>query len=232
MKNKQAMHMNTKYQFSINLCKMNLTTITKDPNDLMNIVIIINQYLTLPILIVGLFCNVLCWIMCNGFRSKHSSLKIFIRILSVTDSITLLTGLITRFVSGLTKFHQNFEVIFDNCRSIKFLFAFTSDMSAWTIVSMVTERAIALQCPLLYSKYCSRRRSLFTTIGISFVLLGINVHLMAFMESIKDRYGYPICYPKRQFEYFLQHIYTWLDLLFYSIFPQTLVWINAIIIAR
>ena len=183
-----------------------------------------NLTLYLPILILffGYAGNILSLFVLSQKSMRKLSIHLYLMVLAIVDISVLTIGLLPVWFDALL------VVGFQNwspwvCKISAFIGYTTSDFATWLIVAISIERYMVIRFPLK-AKVISRRSTAKRVIGGIFIVLCIvNLHLLWTVDArlYTDQLGkeYSICTSDCHFESFMDTIWPWLDIVFYSVGP-------------
>jgi len=138
---------------------------------------------------VGTALNILSFAVFSRARLRATTTSILLRMLAVTDSLSLMVGILTKVDSvsetfGKTRF---------GCRVSEFISEVFTSLSGWTLVMITMERVICVFRPLDVQNIITRTRILQVVIGFIALLLLICIpHL--FIVSLKCENGCCMCW--------------------------------------
>lgn len=175
----------------------------------------------------GVICNSLIFVIMRRRRMSHLSTCYYMGILAIADTSVLLLGLSVMWFFLL---NRKWSLILQStfgCKLVSVLFYTASDTSVWLVCMMSADRCIAVARPLHASSICTVRRARITVCILLLCIFLINMHFLFthYLSSEKN------CTTHERFEFFVNHIWPWIDAAVYSAFPFILLsTINLIIV--
>jgi hypothetical protein len=148
-------------------------------------------------------------------------------ILAIADTSVLLLGL---SVMWLYLLNRKWSLLLQStygCKFLSLLFYTVSDTSVWIVCLMSADRCIAVTRPLHASSICTVRRARISVCILVLCVLSINIHFVFthYLSSAND------CTTHEHYEFFIGHIWPWIDAAVYSVLPFILLLtINLIIV--
>ena len=177
--------------------------------------------------ITGVICNSLIFVIMRRRRMSHLSTCYYMGILAIADTSVLLIGL---SVMWLYVLNQKWSLLLQStyfCKFLSLLFYTVSDTSVWLVCMMSADRCIAVTRPLHASSICTVRRAKISVCILVLCILLINMHFSFTHYLSADNQ----CTPYEQYEYFINRIWPWIDAAVYSVLPFILLLtINLIIV--
>ena len=177
--------------------------------------------IVLPIILLcGTFGNVMIIIIMNRLRNTVSSMSVYFTALAVSDLLFIYTVVMRTFIA--TNFSYDYYTISTAvCKIGIFLLYVTGVTSAWILVTMTMQRAAAVLWPHRVNVFCTRRKSIFTVLGIVLFIACIHSHFLYGADLVQYRnVTLPLCVPSTaKYEQFLGNVWSWVDLLFFSSLP-------------
>jgi hypothetical protein len=172
---------------------------------------------------LGFFGNTLALITFSSQRMRQISSSIFLLILSISDSIALITSLWFFLGDAFSIQLQNYSAL--ACRFRTFFAYVFMDLSSWCIAGLAFDRFLRTEIPLRAKIICSPRNALIT-VSIFFLLLcGINGHYFSAgigqerggnrttAHCLENREAYPGYY------YFYKIIWPKIDMIVFCFLP-------------
>ncbi|XP_025079795.1 C-C chemokine receptor type 1-like [Pomacea canaliculata] len=139
------------------------------------------------IIIFGTFGNIMVFLVLNDRNVTHPSMAVYLRVLAVSDLIAILDNIMFRWI----RFQFGFDVWVVHeaiCKLSTWTYYSCSTMSTWTLVVMVTQRAVAVVWPHKVSS-SSCKYSLSCTIALLLVFsMTINSHFLYFSTIINMKF--------------------------------------------
>ena len=175
----------------------------------------------LPIILVfGTFGKAMTIIIMRRLRSAVSSISVYFTALAVSDLLLIHTLTFPYWIAitfGVDYFAKSRAV----CKLGVFLSYVTGVTSAWILVAMTVQRAASVVWPHRVSVLCTRRKSIFTVMGIVLFTVSIHSHILYGAELIYDDNGtLVVCCVKRDgYGRFMENVWSWVDLLSFSALP-------------
>ena len=194
----------------------------------------IKQHLILyvsPILFVfGVIGNLLSFIVLNGQTKKISTYS-YLSALAIMDICVLIVGLLRLWMVELTGRDIN-NISNITCKLVQFLGYVCSDSSVWLIVTVTTERYIAVCHPLKTQLLCKTERAWKISLLPILVICAINSHFF-FTVSIQQKPGLAECEAVPTFELLVHNVWPWVDAVIYSFLPFVIIGVlNGFIIRK
>ena len=186
------------------------------------------SFLLFPCMVfTGVICNTLIFVIMRRRRMSHLSTCYYMGVLAVADTSVLLLGL---SVMWLYVLNRKWSLLLQStyvCKFVSLLFYSVSDTSVWLVCMMSADRCIAVTRPLHASSICTVRRARIYVCILVLCVLMINLHFLFthHLSSAND------CTSYDRYEFFIRHIWPWVDAAVYSAIPFTfLLTINLIIV--
>ena len=181
----------------------------------------IMSLIVLPtILLCGTFGNVMIIIIMNRLRNTVSSMSVYFTALAVSDLLFIYTVVMRMFIT--TNFsYDYFTISTAACKIGIFLLYITGVTSPWILVTMTMQRAASVLWPHRVSVLCTRRKSIFTVMGMVLFIACIHSHLLYGSDLVHYRNGtLSFCLPSTtKYKQFIDNVWSWVDLLFFSSLP-------------
>ncbi|CAF1272350.1 unnamed protein product [Rotaria sordida] len=213
----------TNLTYSMNLTTNLLSTQLMKPIDYNLLGNRIGTTLYSIIYFLGFIGNTLALITFSSSRMRQISSSIFLLILSISDSIALITSLWFFLGDAFSIQLQNYSAL--ACRFRTFFAYVFMDLSSWCIVGLAFDRFLRTEFPLRTRKICTPRNALIM-ISICFLLLcGINGHYFSpgigqerdgnrtTAHCLENREAYPKYY------YFYKIIWPKIDMVVFCFLP-------------
>ena len=177
--------------------------------------------IVLPIIVVfGTFGNVMTIIIMNQLRKTVSSMSVYFTALAVSDLLFIYTeAMRTLIVKNLS--YDYFTISTAACKIGMFLLYNMGVTSPWILVTMTMQRAVSVLWPHRVNVLCTRRKSIFTVMGIVLFIACIHSHFLYGADLVHFRNGtFTFCVPSTtKYKQFLGDVWSWVDLLIFSILP-------------
>lgn len=213
------------------------------------------RWISIILLIVGLFGNSLCLVIFSHKSMRKHSTFIYLAFLSIVDLTVLTLGL------GDIILISYFQLVIRNksyiiCRMLSFLIYSSTHLSSFIIASVSIDRAIATNFINFSKSYCTPKTA-YKIIFLNIVLVAvINFHSLIFIgyevqsEALetnltsgmnylnpnitKDSLDTLICGSQKDslYEKFFNTFFNWIDLLSYAIIPFIIMAICTFLITR
>ena len=187
---------------------------------------------TFPILIiVGTICNILTFLVMRRKKLRNQSTGYYMAVLAVADELALLVGCL----SGWLMSYKNFNILSISsyaCKIFSVVLYTTFDFSVWLVVIMTIERFIAVTFPLKSMYFCTVKKAKVATLILTCILFAINSHFLITHSTVYDKNGTLGCDSANEtFNYFIKHIWPWIDASKYAFVPfLTILIFNVLII--
>lgn len=187
-------------------------------------------YVSPVLLVFGIIGNLLSFIVLNGQTKKISTYS-YLSALAIMDLAVLIVGLLRLWVAEITGSSIN-DVSDVTCKLVQFLGYVCSDSSVWLIVTVTTERYIAVCHPLKTQMLCKTERAWKVSLIPILVICTINSHFF-FTVSIQNKPNRDECEASPSFELLVNNIWPWVDAVIYSFLPFVIIGIlNCFIIRK
>ncbi len=177
--------------------------------------------------LTGLICNTLIFVIMRRRRMSHLSTCYYMGILAIADTSVLLLGL---SVMWLYLLNRKWSLLLQStygCKFLSLLFYTVSDTSVWLVCMMSADRCIAVTRPLHASSICTVRRARISVCILVVCILLINIHFLFTHYLSSDNE----CTTHERYEFFIRRIWPWIDAAVYSALPFILLLtINSIIV--
>jgi len=165
--------------------------------------------------ITGVVCNTLIFVIMRRRRMSHLSTCYYMGILAIADTSVLLLGL---SVMWLYLVNRKWSLLFQStytCKFLSLLFYTVMDVSVWLVCMMSVDRCIAVARPLHACSICTVRRARISVSILLICIILINIHfLFTHHLSIEND-----CTYHERYEFFGSHIWPWIDAAVYSVMP-------------
>ncbi|CAF1216355.1 unnamed protein product [Adineta steineri] len=126
------------------------------------------------IYMLGFIGNLLALITFSSNRMRQISSSIFLLILSICDTIALITSLWFFLADAFSIQLQNYSAL--ACRFRTFFAYVFMDLSSWCIVGLAFDRFLRTEIPLRAKIICTPRNALIMILIFFLILCGINGH--------------------------------------------------------
>ncbi|XP_062605289.1 FMRFamide receptor-like [Saccostrea cucullata] len=155
----------------------------------------------------------------------------YLSALAIMDISVLLVGLLRLWIAEITG--SDVQDVSDvTCKLVSFLGYVCSDSSVWLIITVTTERYIAVCYPLKTQVFCKIERAWKISLLPIVVICAINSHFF-FTVSIQQKLGKAECAAGPSFELLVNNIWPWVDAVIYSFLPFLIIGIlNGFIIRK
>jgi hypothetical protein len=177
--------------------------------------------------LTGVVCNTLIFVIMRRRRMSHLSTCYYMGILAIADTSVLLLGL---SVMWLYLVNLKWSILLQStygCKFLSLIFYTVSDVSVWLVCMMSADRCIAVARPLHASSICTVRRARICVVILVISSLLINIHFV-FTHRLSGDDG---CINHERYAFFYRHIWPWIDAAVYSALPFILLLtINSIIV--
>ena len=172
------------------------------------------------ILLFGTFGNVMIIIIMNRFRNTVSSMSVYFTALAVSDLLFIYTVVMRMFISTIFSYDY-FTISTAVCKIGVFLLYVTGVTSPWILVTMTMQRAASVLWPHRVNLLCTRRKSIFTVMGIVLFIACIHSHFLYGSDLVQYWNGtFTFCLPSTaKYKQFINNVWSWVDLLFFSSLP-------------
>ncbi len=189
------------------------------------------------ILALGLTGNSLALAVLQGNTYRKSSSGFLLTCLALCDTLSLLTGLLRKWINMLSSGVLDLRLISGvGCVVHFFLTYVCQAMGSWTLVVFTVERTVAVYLPVHTRQWCSRRRIMALWFAVLAVVGGFYSHLL-FIVNINHYIDYPstpVCHIKVQYRIWdYDVIFARVDLALMATVPCCVITLaNLLIIAR
>jgi hypothetical protein len=175
------------------------------------------------IYILGCFGNILALITFSGPHMRQISSSIFLLILSISDTISLITSLWFFLADAFSIQLQNYSAL--ACRFRTFFAYVFMDLSSWCIAGLAFDRFLRTETPLRAKLICVPRNALIMILIFFLLLCGINGHYFSAgigqerggnrttAHCLENRETYPNYY------YFYKIIWPKIDMIIFCFLP-------------
>ncbi len=178
------------------------------------------KYVFPIIVIVGIFGNIMSFVVFSTKTMNGSVSSIFFRVLAMADILVLC--LLSPLWCTILLFHQEPQNLnFIACRIYPFLIHWTKDMPGWILSAVAVERAIGVSIPHRYKIIVTRKRAYFLLTITILTLFGINSFPLFTFRFISENKNSPFLYcdlPR-----FHKNIWDHLNMVVYCICPFTII---------
>jgi hypothetical protein len=165
--------------------------------------------------IIGIVCNTLIFVIMRRRRMSHLSTCYYMGILAIADISVLLLG---SSVMWLYFVNRKWSLVLQStyaCKFLSLLFYTVADVSVWIVCLMSIDRCIAVTRPLHASSICTVRRARICVVILVICILMINIHFLFTHHLSLDNE----CTSHERYEFFISHIWPWIDAAVYSALP-------------
>lgn len=186
------------------------------------------------LLFVGLVGNSVSLVMLRRRSLRSLTTCFYLSCLSVADLFCLCFGLFPVFLLTVTSGSINARAWMD-CKLMDFLTYLSTDISIWIVVTMTIDRYISTCHPVISIKICNKKVAKRLVVAVAGIMLVVNGHLAIFYtfgvedNSTTDSLD---CIPTPQSSYFFHTIWPWIDFTFYSLLPDSMIFIFNFLIIR
>ncbi|CAF0754038.1 unnamed protein product [Rotaria sordida] len=161
-------------------------------------------------------------------RLSHLSTCYYMGILAIADTIVLLLGL---SLMWLYLVNRQWSLLLKStycCKILSLLFYTVADVSVWLVCMMSADRCIAVTRPLHANSICTVRRARISVFILVICIILINIQFLFthHLSSEKE------CTHHERYEFFIHHIWPWIDAAVYSALPFILLLTINLIIVR
>ena len=168
------------------------------------------------LLALGTFGNVMT-IAIHKRTVNTSPMSIFFMTLAVADLLLLYSNCVQGWVNSV--FH--FSIMKHNdttCKIVMFMVYVSGVLSAWALVAMTVQRAVCVLWPHRANVLCTVRKSKVIVVSMVLFITAIHVHIL-YGFSIVYRTHNRKCYVIIEYDYFFSGIWSWVDMLIFSLLP-------------
>jgi hypothetical protein len=172
---------------------------------------------------LGFIGNILAFITFSGHRMRQISSSIFLLVLAISDTISLITSLWFFLADAFSIQLQNYSAL--ACRFRTFFAYVFMDLSSWCIAGLAFDRFLRTEIPLRAKLICVRRNALIMILIFFLLLCGINGHYFSAgigqerggnrttAHCLENRETYPNYY------YFYKIIWPKIDMIVFCFLP-------------
>ncbi|UJR10161.1 hypothetical protein I4U23_014377 [Adineta vaga] len=172
---------------------------------------------------LGFIGNILALITFSNHRMRHISSSIFLLILSISDTVALMTSLWFFLADAFAIQLQNYSAL--ACRFRTFFAYVFMDLSSWCIAGLAFDRFLRTEIPLRAKRICTSRNALIMILIFFLFLCGINGHYFSAgigqerggnrttAHCLENRETYPNYY------YFYKIIWPKIDMIIFCFLP-------------
>ncbi|ELT87186.1 hypothetical protein CAPTEDRAFT_194828 [Capitella teleta] len=182
---------------------------------------ILFEYIGPFLLAIGTAGNVICICVLRSQTFKGKSHALLLAALAIADIGVLYTGLLRHLI----KVHAGVDIRVYSRGSCKVHYFFTylfPHLSSWTLVLVTLERLMSLWIPLRVKEICSLRRMTAVWLGMTTVLVAVNVHWLVMTDLRLDGQRVKCGYSQDHLFVF-EHVMTWLDFALLSFIPLSII---------
>ncbi|XP_067649011.1 probable G-protein coupled receptor 139 [Haliotis asinina] len=149
--------------------------------------------------------------------SPARSLTVYIALLAVVDNLAIVNKLLL-FVMLDNGLHiQN-----AGCRILGYLGNFLITFANWLLVAMSVERFAAVWFPFKVGQSWTFKKSLTAVFLVALPLSLLFLHLFWTIQFIDDGPGMVFCDVAEKYQYFMMHVWYWINITVYAIIPCVL----------
>lgn len=203
------------------------------------------SYVTILLLIIGLFGNCVSALVFNQKPLKKNSTFIYLAVLSYVDLLVLFFGLGDIILITYFKFVVRNQSIL-MCRVHTFLTYWSTHLSSFIIASVSVDRAIATNFISFAKFYCTRKMAHRIIFLLGILSAVINIHTLFFLGHKENHFvllnstvfmtNKTSCYCASlygtNYDRFMNPYFQWLDLIFYAILPFIVMLLSTFFIIR
>jgi hypothetical protein len=187
-------------------------------------------YISPILLVLGIIGNSLSFVVLIRQTKKMSTYS-YLSALAIMDISVLLVGLLRLWIAEITG--SDIKDASDvTCKLVQFLGYVCSDSSVWLIITVTTERYIAVCHPLQTQMFCKIGRAWKALLLPILIICVINSHFF-FTVSIQQKSDSVECQATPSFELLVNNIWPWVDAVIYSFLPFVIIGVlNGFIIRK
>ena len=179
------------------------------------------------ILVFGTIGNLLSGLVMMRKSLQRHTTSLYLSVLAVVDTAVLYTGLLRYWIRALRQVDIR-NLSSAGCKIHIFLVYFLFQFEAWILVWVAVERLVAIFVPHRANEVFTKKFAAIQIALTGAVLFAVNAHFF-WTHTIADAY----CYRSKQYTYFMDHIWNWLDFVLSSLAPFVfMLSINVAIISR
>ena len=194
----------------------------------------VQLYAGMPIFVCGTIGNALSLIVLCRRRLRRIPTSIFLMVLAVVDTLCLCMIVFHEFYFGLTNIYLRNSGL-AACRILRFLLVAGQWSSAWIIVAVSFQRALAVSVPLKARTVNTVKSSAFGAVGILIIAMSFASHFFwtyGRTETVRNNTTIVVECAKID-KHFVYQIWPWIDLTGSALAPFfLLIILNVIIIVQ
>lgn len=181
------------------------------------------------IIVLGSFGNVMIILILRRIASGTTTM--FFMALAISDLVLLYSGLFTEWLQRTFSI-SFFSLNSVNCKVTNFVFYTAGILSSWLLVSMTVQRAVSVIWPHLIQVLCTRKRGVRIMLGYVGIVCLMHSHIIIWLDLVQRHNSTAVTCYARTFQYyeFMSLIWSWVDLLFFSLLPFLLLFVSNIIL--
>ena len=178
-----------------------------------------------PVLLVfGTFGNVMTIVVMRGMRTglSNPSMSQYFIALAVSDTFILFNDLLRQWLKYA--FAIDIEPLHAaTCKILRFASHTSAMTSAWFLIAMTYQRVISVLLPHRVGVICTARRGKLVIAGVVIFCSLMNAQFLYTFSrttspSAKTEYKCDVI-PNKLAKYYINHVHSWIDLFFTSLFP-------------
>ena len=187
----------------------------------------LNTYVTPLIILVGVFGNVMSFLVFTLTHLRHQSSSVYLACLALVDIGFLLALFISWFGwINIHLFHKE-----GWCQLVIYITYVCSFLSVWCVVSFTTERYIVVSCPFKRYTLCTIRNARLVVCGLSGYAILVYSYVL-WTSGVQTFNGRPYCAPLPRYfraSFILSHIDTFTTLILPSV---SIIALNVFIVCK
>ncbi|CAH1782406.1 unnamed protein product [Owenia fusiformis] len=192
------------------------------------------KYIPPILIIIGLFGNIMTIFVLARSRLKYTSCSRYLILLSASDSIILLIGLGHFWLTFA--FQTDIRNLYPwMCKVQPFLLYSANHFSVWLLVSVTVERVVTIYMPLRAKTIITKKKvwGIIAVIGSCAVLVNVHTLVTYDLVSVNVPEGeVVICLCPARYCHFARYVAVWIDAIFASYLPFTILIISNIFIIK
>lgn len=184
-------------------------------NDVTRLVYLVGMSLVLPL---GLIGNTLCVCVMTRQVNRSISACIYLGLMSVADSLMLLSSIPWIWVFHFTGKKVDISV-YAYCGLDYFVFYFSYQYSAWMMVAVTVDRLIRVTSVTMAARMCTAKVARRLALTAAILLAAINAFQFGAYKPVHEEF-YSYCVTRQALLYFTSVIWPICDAFIYSYIPS------------
>ncbi len=183
-------------------------------------------YVSPIIIIVGILGNFMSVIVMSLKQLRGSVTSLFLMVLSITDTLVLLSGLLRQWILSLADLDVR-TLSLAGCRFHIFTVYWSTQFAAWVLTAVTIERFISVVFPHQAKSIVTKRSAVLVLIIVAVVLFCINAHTFETSSLLYipwHNQTYVLCFHDiDRFDHFIRNQWPWIDFTVFCIIPFVLI---------